>query len=38
MRYNRIDAETLIQLVALEVVTMGLSIGIALVALLDGGM
>jgi len=38
MRYTRLDSETLIQMVALGVVTFGLAFGLALIAYLDGGL
>ena len=38
MRYTRLDSETLVQLVALGIVTFGLAIGLALIAYLDGGL
>ena len=38
MRLDRLDSETLVQLVALAIVTFGLALGLALIAYLDGGM
>lgn len=38
MRFNRLDAETMIQITALGIVSFGLAIGLALIAYLDGGM
>lgn len=38
MRYTRLDSDTLVQMVALGIVTFGLAIGLALIAYLDGGM
>ena len=38
MRFDRIDSDKLVQLVALGIVTFGLAIGLALIAYLDGGM
>ena len=38
MRYTRLDSETLVQLVALGIVTFGLAFGLALIAYLDGGL
>jgi len=38
MRLDRLDSETLVQMVALSIVTFGLALGLALIAYLDGGM
>ena len=38
MRYTRLDTDTLVQMVALAIVTFGLALGLALIAYLDGGM
>lgn len=38
MRLDRLDSETLVQLVALAIVTFGLALGLAFIAYLDGGM
>ena len=38
MRLDRLDSETLVQLVALAIVSFGLALGLALIAYLDGGM
>ncbi len=36
MRLDRLDSETLVQLVALAIVTFGLALGLAFIAYLDG--
>ena len=38
MRFDRIDSDTMVQMVALGIVTFGLAFGLALIAYLDGGM
>jgi hypothetical protein len=38
MRYTRLDTETLVQMVALGIVSFGLALGLTLIAYLDGGM
>ena len=38
MRYTRLDTDTLVQIVALGIVALGLALGLALIAYLDGGM
>lgn len=38
MRFDRLDSETLVQMVALGVVSFGLALGLAFIAYLDGGM
>ena len=38
MRYTRLDTDTLVQMVALGIVTFGLALGLALIAYFDGGM
>ena len=38
MRLDRLDSETLVQLVALAIVTFGLALGLAFIAYLDGGL
>lgn len=38
MRFDRLDSETLVQMVALGIVSFGLALGLAFIAYLDGGM
>jgi hypothetical protein len=38
MRLNRLDSDTLVQMVALGIVSFGLALGLAFIAYLDGGM
>ena len=38
MRLNRLDSESLVQMVALGIVSFGLALGLAFIAYLDGGM
>ena len=38
MRFDRLDSDTLVQMVALGIVSFGLAFGLALIAYLDGGL